>query len=131
MYVPPHVKAFKTIPPLELKISPPPRPTPSERTESSASSSDSEGQFVSRAPRASRSIRFRLGRGGRAIIDRRIPMSTPDSLTRLRKRPVPSDDEMDDTEQLMRLRERWKFDSDEGVGADEQDRVLVDEYDPK
>jgi hypothetical protein len=41
-----------------------------------------------------------------------------------------------DPQQGVRLRERWRFDQDDeptvGLeGADEQDRVLIDDYDPK
>jgi len=42
----------------------------------------------------------------------------------------------DDEETATRLRERWRFDQDDEPtvgpeGADEQDRVLIDDYDPK
>lgn len=43
------------------------------------------------------------------------------------------EDQGEDDEAIQRLAERWKFDSDDGPafgpqGADEQDRILIDDY---
>jgi enhancer of polycomb-like protein len=50
--------------------------------------------------------------------------------------PPSSDDDEMDVEDMNRLKERWRFDPDDcpavgPEGADEQDRILTDEYDPK
>ncbi|KAJ7035651.1 enhancer of polycomb-like-domain-containing protein [Mycena alexandri] len=85
-------------------------------------------------------VRVRVGRGGRIMLDRRRPTTAPPmSIVKASRSslfgPPPSDDEMD-VEDTNRLKERWRFDSDDGPavgpdGPDEQDRVLTDEYDPK
>jgi len=56
------------------------------------------------------------------------------SLPQSRKHGRTDDDE--DEERDRRARERWRFDVDDcpaagPEGSDEQDRVLVDDYDPK
>ncbi|KAJ7493445.1 enhancer of polycomb-like-domain-containing protein [Mycena galericulata] len=86
-----------------------------------------------------RPVRVRVGRGGRIMLDRRRPAVDPSILKRSRSAlfgPPTDEDEDMDTEDLARLKERWRFDSDDYPavgpdGADEQDRVLTDEYDPK
>lgn len=88
-----------------------------------------------------RAVRVRVGRGGRIMLDRRRPPLAPSISILKRSRsalfgpPADDDDDMD-VEDLDRLKERWRFDSDDCPavgpdGADEQDRVLTDEYDPK
>jgi len=115
------VKAFKTIPRLD----------PQRRMSSPSSiSSDSDSGNVTRG---ARSIRLRFGRGGRTILDRRIAVSNPSSLTRARVRPSEPDSEDEDKPELARrLQERWRFDEEGSTGGmDEQDRVLIDENEPK
>ncbi|KAJ7133035.1 hypothetical protein C8R46DRAFT_1140417, partial [Mycena filopes] len=68
-------------------------------------------------------------------VDHRVSHTDRQSESFVSIRPPPSDDEMD-VEDANRLRERWRFDSDDGPafgpdGPDEQDRVLTDEYEPK
>ncbi|KAJ3812653.1 enhancer of polycomb-like-domain-containing protein [Lentinula aff. lateritia] len=90
-----------------------------------------------------RSIRLRYGRGGRTFIDRR-PHSSQGNFKRCRRIMTSDDDEdameVDDVESHeeadRRLSERWRFDADDGPpygpnGAEEQDRVLVDDFDSK
>lgn len=86
-----------------------------------------------------RAVRVRVGRGGRIMLDRRRPAVAPSMSILQRSRSAlfapPEDDNMD-VEDLNRLKERWRFDSDDCPavgpdGADEQDRILTDEYDPK
>ncbi|KAK0460039.1 enhancer of polycomb-like-domain-containing protein [Desarmillaria tabescens] len=64
-------------------------------------------------------VRLRCGRGGRMMLDRRS--SHP--LTR---------DTQDTDEETRRLKERWRFDSDDappfGQSSEERDRELVDDY---
>ncbi|KAF9264627.1 hypothetical protein L218DRAFT_234186 [Marasmius fiardii PR-910] len=87
-----------------------------------------------------RSVRMRYGRGGRMFVDRRVPFSDDFSPRRKRPREDSDDDSMDvddkeeDEEHDRRLKERWRFDSDDGPpygpnGSDEQDRILVDDFD--
>lgn len=84
-------------------------------------------------------MRVRVGRGGRIMLDRRRPAAAPSLSILKRSRSTlfesPDDDDMD-VEDMNRLKERWRFDSDDCPavgpdGPDEQDRVLTDEYDPK
>jgi len=98
-------RAFKTILPLD--------------------SSDSNGSPFTRAPR---SVRMRFGRGGRTMVDRRMPISRPTHLTRSRRATAEESDDEDEDEATRRLVERWRFDSDGIPGVEEQDRTLVDEY---
>ncbi|KAJ6624941.1 enhancer of polycomb-like-domain-containing protein [Mycena sp. CBHHK59/15] len=92
-------------------------------------------------PVASRAVRLRVGRGGRLLLDRRRPGVVP-PISALRSHrsalfgPPAAPDEDMDPESLDRLIERWKWDTDDGPavgpqGADEQDRVLADEYGSK
>jgi enhancer of polycomb-like protein len=89
---------------------------------------------------------MRVGRGGRILLDRRDTVSrriTP-KLPRSSLFSLPEDDEdknmdVDDPEEaerLRRLEEQWRFDADDvppvgPEGADEQNRIMVDDYDPK
>ncbi|TFK47739.1 hypothetical protein OE88DRAFT_737780 [Heliocybe sulcata] len=93
-----------------------------------------------------RAIRRRVGRGGRTWMDRRTrPLrldgteASPFEYTRYqprfrRDREV---DEAEEQERALRIAERWKYDADDDIpvigpdGAEESDRVLVDDYDPK
>ncbi|KAF7370853.1 Enhancer of polycomb-like protein [Mycena sanguinolenta] len=103
---------------------------------SSASSTSDDEPVVQRA------VRVRVGRGGRIMLDRRRATTTSVSIVKQSRSslfgPPPDDDGNDemDVEDMNRLKERWRFDSDDypAVGPDgpeEQDRVLTDEYDPK
>jgi enhancer of polycomb-like protein len=72
------------------------------------------------------------------MVDRRQAASRS-SIRRLprRRRPQPADsDSDDDNEKEWRLRDRWLFDADDRPtigpeGQDEQDRVLIDDYEPR
>jgi enhancer of polycomb-like protein len=91
-----------------------------------------------------RAVRLRRGRGGRMLVDRRhavarsIVASSRSSLFDLNSRDE-DDMEVDgrtDAERVNRLMERWRFDMDDFPavgphGADEQDRILVDDFEPK
>lgn len=93
----------------------------------------------STAPVPQRAVRLRYGRGGRLMVDRRL--STTPSIVSSRKQPTAEtlssdmDVEDEETERHRRLAERWRFDSDDapavGPTSDEQDRVLIDDFDPK
>lgn len=111
---------------------------PSQPSSASSSQTDEEEE----APRA---IRIRRARGGRWFIDKRAPPSRSDPVPEISsifsfRRRLPGkggdeDDDMDE-ERAQRLAERWKFDADDGPivgpnGTEEQDRVLVDDFDPK
>ncbi|KAG1850825.1 enhancer of polycomb-like-domain-containing protein [Suillus subalutaceus] len=97
-------------------------------------------------PECVRYVRHRVTRLGNATIDRRDAFiqrygihSDDSAFTRRRQAfarrmdaIIPEDDE----EMSARVRERWKFDQDDEPtvgpeGADEQDRTLIDDYDPK
>ncbi|KAE9405736.1 hypothetical protein BT96DRAFT_316208 [Gymnopus androsaceus JB14] len=105
------------------------------------SSPDSESDV--NPPVSKRPVRVRCGRGGRMFIDRRLPASHTNFAQR--RRILTSDDEDDsmdvdqtveDPEADRRLSERWRFDSDDNPpngpsGSEEQDRVLVDDFDVK
>ncbi|KAK1224970.1 Enhancer of polycomb-like protein 1 [Marasmius sp. AFHP31] len=85
--------------------------------------------------RPRRAVRLRYGRGGRRFVDRR-PQSDTYTLATGRKRPLDREEDELAEERDRRLRERWRFDSDDNPpygpkGSDEQDRVLVDEFYPK
>ncbi|KAK0210971.1 enhancer of polycomb-like-domain-containing protein [Desarmillaria ectypa] len=84
--------------------------------------------------RRPRPVRLRFGRGGRMHLDRRSTFigSVP------RRESPPNldvmDVDVDNNEQMKRLQERWRFDSDDapsiGISSpEEQDRHLVDDYD--
>jgi enhancer of polycomb-like protein len=113
---------------------------PSKPISRSSSQTDEEEE---QAPRA---IRLRRARGGRWFVDRRLPTSQTTSMTRDASHVVSfrrrlhegesDDDNESDEERTWRLAERWKFDKDDPPavgpeGLDEQDRVLVDDFDPK
>jgi enhancer of polycomb-like protein len=124
--VPYHQRLFKYIPP--------PKPL-----SPSSSYTDEEEEQVPRA------IRLRRTRGGRWFIDKRLPPSratsttkdTPHIFTFCRRLHGGSDDDgLSDEERAWRLAERWKFDEDDCLavgpdGPDEQDRLLLDDYEPR
>ncbi|KDQ53289.1 hypothetical protein JAAARDRAFT_137127 [Jaapia argillacea MUCL 33604] len=89
-----------------------------------------------------RSVRMRRGRGGRLFLDRHSDVrSSRLSMGRREMRgkhaiTVDEDASPDDRERAWRLSDRWQFDDDDGPavgleGAEERDRVLVDEWDAK
>ncbi|KIL58931.1 hypothetical protein M378DRAFT_170023 [Amanita muscaria Koide BX008] len=100
--------------------------------------SDSDEEPTPRQPRA---IRYRIGRGGSTRFDRRH--STHRAIARRAREAAfisqvtsAAEGESEDEEDTRRLEERWRYDFDDGPaygsqGADEQDRVLVDDYNPK
>ncbi|KAJ3557054.1 hypothetical protein NP233_g11834 [Leucocoprinus birnbaumii] len=87
-----------------------------------------------------RSVRLRVGRGGRRMLDRRdiglrfpppkrlkLEQSSDDS------KAMDVDDDSEEAERQRRLEERWRYDQDDmpavgPQGQDEQDRVLMNEY---
>ncbi|KAJ7880322.1 enhancer of polycomb-like-domain-containing protein [Mycena olivaceomarginata] len=116
-------RLFKYVPPAVTPLWP----------SSTSSMSDDE-------PAVQRAVRVRVGRGGRIMLDRRRPPTASASIVKRSRSalfgPPPSDDDEMDVEDTNRLKERWRFDSDDTPavgpdGPDEQDRVLTDEYDPK
>ncbi|TFK70814.1 hypothetical protein BDN72DRAFT_503858 [Pluteus cervinus] len=100
---------------------------------SPTSTSDSEDEGPS-----PRSVRMRIGRGGRRILDRRT--ARPRSMLPYAPRSVllstvqEEDVDMDEFNgRQQSLESQWRFDSDDlpasgPQGSDEQDRVLVDDY---
>ena len=89
-----------------------------------------------------RAVRLRYGRGGRIYLDRRDAIPRP-FLNLPRSKLFEIDEPMDvDTENpeqdenRSRLVERWRFDMDDSPvvgpeGLEEQDRVLVNDYDER
>ncbi|TFK92974.1 hypothetical protein K466DRAFT_658885 [Polyporus arcularius HHB13444] len=74
------------------------------------------------------SVRLRTMRGGRVALDRR-PMN-------FKLKPAVFDDDEEAKERARRLQERFRYDDDEGLavgaaGKDDQDRRLIDDYQPK
>ena len=74
------------------------------------------------------SARLRTMRGGRIGLDRR--------RANFKLKPAVFGDDDEAKERARRLEERFRYDDDEGVavgatGKDEQDRRLIDEYQPK
>ncbi|KAH9949542.1 enhancer of polycomb-like-domain-containing protein [Amylocystis lapponica] len=105
----------------------------------SLSSTDNDDEQPKRSARA---VRLRYGRGGRLYVDRRfLSRPAPPKRSRTHEQPPDSDseapeDEAEDQERSRTLEERWKYDDDDEPavgpnGADEQDRMLVDDYDTK
>lgn len=110
---------------------------------------DKSEEDLPQAPSA-RAVRIRVGRGGRILLDcrnstpRRIVHKLPrSSLFGVGEEAKEEDIEMDlesaedqeEADRSRRLEERWKYDSDDvppvgPQGADEQDRTLVDNYNP-
>lgn len=87
-----------------------------------------------------RAVRLRYGRGGRIYLDRRDAIPRP-FLNLPRSKLFGIDEPMDvdaanseQDENRSRLVERWRFDMDDSPaigpeGMEEQDRVLVNDYD--
>lgn len=107
------------------------------------SSSDSQDESP---PPCHRQVRARRGRGGVIRLDRREhhsrnwrPDDEDDFLrrSRLRQSEDSSEEDPDERrERAWRITERWRYDRDDEPpvgpeGPDEQDRTLVDEYEPK
>ncbi|KAG6329589.1 hypothetical protein ID866_9500, partial [Astraeus odoratus] len=90
-----------------------------------------------------RYLRYRFTRLGGVALDRRdafmqrLGICEGDMSIRRRHsfgRPIEEIfDNAEDEEMVRRLRERWRFDQDDEpmVASEEQDRVLIDDYDPK
>jgi enhancer of polycomb-like protein len=98
--------------------------------------------------RSAVAMRRRAGRGGRMHYDRRIllprsarplsPKPTDDYLNRRLDFPNRSStiSPEDQDEFARRISERWRYDQDDSPpvvpeGAEELDRALIDDYDPK
>ncbi|KXN91311.1 Enhancer of polycomb-like protein 1 [Leucoagaricus sp. SymC.cos] len=90
-----------------------------------------------------RSVRLRVGRGGRRMLDRRniAPRSSPFKRQKLESsadesKGMDMDEDAEELERQQRQEERWRYDQDDlpavgPQGQDEQDRMLVDEYQTK
>ncbi|KAI0065205.1 hypothetical protein BV25DRAFT_146653 [Artomyces pyxidatus] len=84
-----------------------------------------------------RAVRTRRGRGGVLRVDRRSRTSQRSEDIVFTRRSSEGDDDSSDLQEVSRrMRERWRFDEDDQPltgphGSDEQDRVLVDEFDVK
>jgi len=111
----------------------------------SSSSSKPSPNVANKEPERIRYVRHRLTRLGNAALDRRDALMRRlgihgDGHMFTQRRPftrsindIVSDE---DEEMAARLRERWRFDQDDEPtvgpeGTDEQDRILIDDYDPK
>ncbi|KLO14831.1 hypothetical protein SCHPADRAFT_294586 [Schizopora paradoxa] len=88
-------------------------------------------------PRAATCLRMRVGRGGLRHIDRRgfkLRHGGTEILNYKPRRLAGEEDAPEQDEDMRRLEERWRFDSDfsgfDG-GTDEEDRVLVDDFDTR
>ncbi|KAJ7600938.1 polycomb enhancer protein [Mycena floridula] len=124
-------RLFKFIPPVENTA---PKSTPSDIAVDEPRSS----------PQQPRPVRLRYGRGGRLMVDRRLPPNSVSSIAG-RSRPTSGyysvDDSMDvdtspeDSDRAQRLAERWRFDADDvpatGPWTEDDNRVLVDDYETK
>ncbi|KZS93199.1 hypothetical protein SISNIDRAFT_486115 [Sistotremastrum niveocremeum HHB9708] len=98
-----------------------------------------------RPVRSSRSVRMRMGRGGRIHLDRRIHITRPNrqplapvSLYRhLDSRPSGEGIESQELEErAMRMNERWKYDPDGPLNAssahpEDEDRLMLDDFAPR
>ena len=89
-----------------------------------------------------RAVRLRYGRGGRIYLDRRDAVPRPFlniPRSKLFSVDVPMDVDTENSEQdenRTRLVERWRFDMDDSPatgpeGLEEQDRVMVNDYDER
>ncbi|PPQ93891.1 hypothetical protein CVT25_007804 [Psilocybe cyanescens] len=129
-------KLFKYIPPSNT----PPWP--------SSNSDKTDDEFTTAPPHVPRAVRMRYGRGGRILLDRRdaVPRRPTSKLPRSSlfalgdsenedANGMDVDEDPEEVERTRRLEERWKYDNDDAPpagpeGPDEQDRVLVDDYNP-
>ncbi|KAF9445195.1 hypothetical protein P691DRAFT_676156 [Macrolepiota fuliginosa MF-IS2] len=103
----------------------------------------SENSDEDMPPRPMRSVRLRIGRGGRRMLDRRDVSFRPAPAKRQRlespsseSQSMEPDEDTEELERQRRLSEQWRYDQDDlpafgPQGQDEQDRVLVDEYQTK
>ncbi|KAL4080474.1 enhancer of polycomb-like-domain-containing protein [Scleroderma citrinum] len=114
---------------------------------SSQSTSPSENADEDRNSEHIRYLRYRLTRLGGIMLDRRDAFIQrlgilDDDNTAMRRRHGFGQsleevfENAEDEEMARRLRERWRFDQDDDPavapeGAEEQDRVLVDDYEPR
>lgn len=93
--------------------------------------------------RAPRHLRLRVGRGGRWHLDRRLHSTSPRSAKEdyLRREPrFPQNfeglDQAEMEERSWRISQRWKYDldtplTDSDGGVEEEDRTLVDDFNPR
>ncbi|GBE89019.1 Enhancer of polycomb-like protein [Sparassis crispa] len=84
---------------------------------------------------SARAGRLRFGRGGRIYLDRRIVRARSEHH-RESCEGSEDDDDTDAQSPARKVRGRWKFDADDDPavgpeGPDEQDRMLVDDFQPK
>ncbi|KAF9242838.1 enhancer of polycomb-like-domain-containing protein [Melanogaster broomeanus] len=119
---------------------------PSSSQMSASSTPDTE-EDEDAGPEHVRYLRRRLTRLGGTMLDRRDAFMQrlgirPDSVTSTQhrrgfgRRLEEAFDDCENDEDMRRLRERWRFDEDDDPlvapdGAEEQDRVLVDDYESK
>ncbi|KAK0463915.1 enhancer of polycomb-like-domain-containing protein [Desarmillaria tabescens] len=111
-------------------------PSDAPKWPAASSSTLPESNANSTQLRQPRPVRLRYGRGGRMHLDRG---NTLIGLVPRRGSPTnldAMDIDVDNNEQMKRLQERWRFDSDDapsiGISSpDEQDRHLVDDYNLK
>jgi enhancer of polycomb-like protein len=71
--------------------------------------------------------------GRRITAHRALPRQGRSPQSALLSLTDEDEEQAEDEEAIQRLAERWKFDSDDGPafgpqGADEQDRILIDNY---
>ncbi|KAF5320088.1 hypothetical protein D9611_010314 [Ephemerocybe angulata] len=121
-----------------FKFIPPPS-TPSYPGETSSDKTSSESDEDRNRP--SRAIRMRRGRNGRLLLDRREFGTQPTIVNKPRSALLAKlagdrqdDEDQEEVDRRKRLEERWRFDADDAPPpptAEEDNRVLVDEYDPK
>jgi len=112
------------------------------------STSDKTDDEQNASPLPTRALRVRYGRGGRVLVDRRQNLSRRPISKMARSslfglgdeedkedEPMDVDEDPEEEERKRRLDERWRYDTDDvppvgPEGADEQDRILVDDYNP-
>ncbi|KAG6907559.1 hypothetical protein DXG01_008441 [Tephrocybe rancida] len=103
--------------------------------------SETDGRPILEGRRQPRAVRTRIGRGGRMIIDRRD--AAPRSIVSTSRSSLFGKDTDDvemadpeDAQRASRAAAQWRFDDDDTPatgpeGAEEQNRVLVDDYSPR
>ena len=119
-----------------------PSDSPSSWSSSISEGTDEDSPPSTPPPRQTRAVRVRFGRGGRIHLDRRdgATRGFSTNLARSSLFTLDEDDAMNvdeaakDDDLGSRLEERWKFDLDDGPaigphGADEEHRILVNDYD--
>ncbi|KAH9475176.1 Enhancer of polycomb-like protein 1 [Psilocybe cubensis] len=125
-------------------------PPPNTPSWPSSNSDKTDDEATNVPPRISRAVRMRVGRGGRILLDRRdavarrpvkkLPRSSLFALGDSEDESAGADgmdvdEDPEEIERNRRLEERWRFDEDDvpptgPEGPDEQDRILVDDYNP-